>query len=73
MGQRFRRMEDQKPGPVCVAHNHDFAEDLKKKIFRRVRRSIPGLQILLAPPPSLIEAHAVKSFFARWVQVFIKK
>ena len=26
MGQRYCRMEGQKPGPVWVAHNHDFAE-----------------------------------------------
>ena len=26
MGQRYRRMEGQKPGPMCVTHKHDFAE-----------------------------------------------
>ena len=25
--ERYRRMEGQKPGPVCVAHNHDFAKE----------------------------------------------
>ena len=34
--------------------------------FQGVQRSIPGLQILLGPP-NLIGAHAVKSFFVRWV------
>ena len=41
MGQTYRRMEGQKSGPVCVAHNHDFAEgrDLQPtamKIFQNV-------------------------------------
>ena len=26
-GQKYHRMEFQKPGPVCVAHNHDFAKE----------------------------------------------
>ena len=26
MGQRYRTMEGQKPRPVCVAHNFDFAK-----------------------------------------------
>ena len=26
MGQRYRKMEGQKPRPVYVAHNHDFAK-----------------------------------------------
>ena len=33
MEQRYRRIEGQKLGPVCVAHNHDFAKgvDLQPK------------------------------------------
>ena len=27
MEQRYRTMEGQKLGPVCVAHNHDFAKE----------------------------------------------
>ena len=41
-------------------------QGLREKIFQGVRRSIPGPQILLGPP-SLIGAHAVKSFFVGWV------
>ena len=42
----------------------------REKIFQGVQRSIPGLQILLAPP-NLIGTHAVKSFFVGWVYIFI--
>ena len=36
MGQRFHRMKGQKPGPVCVAHNHDFAKggDFQPKVMK---------------------------------------
>ena len=36
MGQRYHRTEGQKPGPVCVAHNHDFATggDLQPKVMK---------------------------------------
>ena len=37
MGQNYRRMEGQKPGPVCVAHNHDFAKgggNLQPKVMK---------------------------------------
>ena len=36
MGQRYRRMEGQRPGSVCVAHNHDFAKgrDLQAKVMK---------------------------------------
>ena len=35
-GQSFRRMEGQKPGPVCVAHNHDCAKggDPQPKVMK---------------------------------------
>ena len=41
MGQRYRRMEGQKSGRACVAHNHDFAKgrDLQPtviKVFQNV-------------------------------------
>ena len=26
MGQRYRKMEGQNPGPMSVAQNHDFAK-----------------------------------------------
>ena len=37
MGQRYRRMEDQKPGPD-LARNQDFAEDLNQasKCFKKM-------------------------------------
>ena len=36
MGLRYHRMEGQKLGPVCVAHNHDFAKgrDLQRKVMK---------------------------------------
>ena len=36
MGQKYRRMEGQKLGPVCEAHNHDFARggDLQPKVIK---------------------------------------
>ena len=36
MGQRYHRMEGQKPGPACVADNHDFAKerDLQPKVMK---------------------------------------
>ena len=36
MGQKYRRMEGQKLGPVCEAHNHDFATggDLQPKVIK---------------------------------------
>ena len=39
-------------------------QGLREKIFQGVRRLISGPQILLGPP-SLIGAHAVKSFFVQ--------
>ena len=45
MGQRYRKMEGQKPGPMCVAHNYDFAkgEDLQ---FNQKSRSFPKMSEL---------------------------
>ena len=36
MGQRYRTMKGQKPGPVCVAHNHDLAKgkDLQPTVIK---------------------------------------
>ena len=36
MGQRYRRTEGQKPGSMCVAHNHDFAKgrDLQPTVIK---------------------------------------
>ena len=36
MGQRYRRIEGLKPGPVCVAHNHDFTKgrDLQPTVMK---------------------------------------
>ena len=36
MGQRYRRMEGQKLGPVRVAYNHDFVKggDLQPNIIK---------------------------------------
>ena len=36
MGQRYRKMEGQKPRPVCVAHNQDFAKggDFQPQIIK---------------------------------------
>ena len=50
-----------------------YNQGIKEKIFQRVRRWIPGPQILLPLPPKPYRAHAVKSFFVRWVQIFIEK
>ena len=36
MGRRYRRTEGQKPGPVCLAHNHEFAKkgDLQPTVMK---------------------------------------
>ena len=46
IGQRYRKMEGQKPGSVCVAQNHDFAkgEDLQ---FNQKLWSFPKISKLV--------------------------
>ena len=36
MEQSYRRIEGQKPGPMCLAYNHDFAKvgDLQPKVMK---------------------------------------
>ena len=40
MGQSYRRMEGQKPGPMCLAYNHDFA---KRENFNQKLWSFPNI------------------------------